>query len=180
MGLLSEEYPEIFAQLVPGQSKAKLITSGSGIKLEWVCEWGHKYVCSVYKRTARNIGCPYCSGNRVLPGFNDVATTNPEIAKKWIDSTVLPSDVTFGSGQKVLWDCGHGHIYRRKVREIVNGVSCRVCYDKKGLLTFHCCATQTYFQSLFLQLRKRRMNSMLSRLKSSAGAATRDTYTSLL
>lgn len=56
MGLLSEEYPEIFAQLVPGQSKAKLITSGSGIKLEWVCEWGHKYVCSVYKRTARNIG----------------------------------------------------------------------------------------------------------------------------
>lgn len=131
MGLLSEEYPEIFAQLVPGQSKAKLITSGSGIKLEWVCEWGHKYVCSVYKRTARNIGCPYCSGNRVLPGFNDVATTNPEIAKKWIDSTVLPSDVTFGSGQKVLWDCGHGHIYRRKVREIVNGVSCRGCYDKK-------------------------------------------------
>lgn len=31
----------------------------------------------VDKRTSRNFGCPYCSGKRVLSGFNDLNSLNP-------------------------------------------------------------------------------------------------------
>ena len=52
----------------------------------------------------RGNGCPYCSGHRVLVGFNDVWTTNPEIAKLLAD----PLDgykYTKGSNQKVRFRC---------------------------------------------------------------------------
>ena len=28
-------------------------------------------------------GCPYCSGRKVLAGYNDLATTHPGIAAMW-------------------------------------------------------------------------------------------------
>lgn len=49
-------------------------------------------------------GCPYCSGHRVLVGFNDVWTTNPDVAKLLVD----PSDgykYTQCSNQKVHFQC---------------------------------------------------------------------------
>ena len=50
--------------------------------------------------------CPYLSGNTVWPGFNDLQTINPELAKQWHptkNGTLTPSQVTYGSNRKVWW-----------------------------------------------------------------------------
>lgn len=79
------------------------ITSGSSKEVWWLCPKGHSYSMVVNQRTKRGYDCPYCSGHRVLKGINDLATTNPDLAKEWnydknIDLT--PYDVTAGSRKK--------------------------------------------------------------------------------
>jgi hypothetical protein len=55
------------------------VTAGSSKKKTWECENGHQWKASVSDRTTGH-GCPICSGKKVLAGFNDLGTTNPEIA----------------------------------------------------------------------------------------------------
>lgn len=46
------------------------------------CDKGHSYEQVPYLKL-KGIGCPYCSNNKVLEGFNDLKTTNPEILNLW-------------------------------------------------------------------------------------------------
>ena len=51
-------------------------------------------------------GCPYLTGKAVWPGFNDIATTNPELAAQWHptkNGDLKPTQVTAGSQRKVWW-----------------------------------------------------------------------------
>ncbi len=34
-------------------------------------------------RASEGVGCPYCAGTAVLPGFNDLATTHPDLSSEW-------------------------------------------------------------------------------------------------
>ena len=50
-------------------------------------------------RTMRNSGCPYCAGKKVLAGFNDLSTTELEIAAQWhptLNGSLTPQMVTAG------------------------------------------------------------------------------------
>lgn len=50
--------------------------------------------------------CPYLSGQAAWGGFNDLATTHPELCKEWNykkNGTLKPEDVTAGSQKKVWW-----------------------------------------------------------------------------
>ena len=52
------------------------------------------------------LGCPYLSGKAVWSGFNDLATTNPELAAQWHptkNGDLKPTYVTRGSHRKVWW-----------------------------------------------------------------------------
>ena len=54
----------------------------------------------------KGAGCPYLSGDAVWPGFNDLATKAPEIAKQWHptrNGDLSPADVTANSNKKVWW-----------------------------------------------------------------------------
>ena len=52
-------------------------------------------------------GCPYCSGHRVLKGYNDLSSTCPELLKDWDyeKNKIKPDEVTKGSNETVLWKC---------------------------------------------------------------------------
>lgn len=55
-------------------------------------------------------GCPYISGHQVYPGFNDLLTLKPHIAKMWHptkNGTKTPQEFTPQSGQKVWWAYSH-------------------------------------------------------------------------
>ena len=59
-----------------------MLSTGSNQKVYWKCENGHSWSASLKERTNRSnrkgTGCPYCSGNKVLTGFNDVSTLFPD------------------------------------------------------------------------------------------------------
>ena len=50
------------------------VSIGSHKKVIWRCEKGHEWEAAVKSRTINKTGCPYCSHNKVLAGFNDLAT----------------------------------------------------------------------------------------------------------
>lgn len=82
----------------------------AGLSIDWVCHLGHIWSETVAARAIYGTGCPYCSGHRVLAGFNDLATVNPEVAMQWHqDNELRPEDVTAGSNIRVKWLCPQGH-----------------------------------------------------------------------
>lgn len=75
-------------------------------------------------------GCPVCGGKRVIKGYNDVATTHPELLYLFKDKKEAEA-VSIGSGKKVTLvcqDCGHD----KKIllsNYLKNGIGCQYCSD---------------------------------------------------
>ena len=114
------------------------VTAGHNAKKLWQCATGHEYLASVNQRTQVSSGCPYCSNQKVLSGFNDLATHRPDLASEahgWD-----PSTVTRNSGVKKRWMCEVGHQWSATVDHRSQGQGCPSCartgYDpnKKGFL----------------------------------------------
>jgi hypothetical protein len=96
----------------------------SNKKVSWRCPLGHLYIASIDKRTTGS-GCPICDGKIVLSGFNDLATTNPDLAAEadgWD-----PTTVTQGSDKKVKWKCDEGHEYSSTLANRTGGKGCPTC-----------------------------------------------------
>jgi len=108
-------------------------TVASHDKTWWKCSLGHSYEAMVFSRTReKRSGCPYCTGKKVLPGFNDLATLKPKLAREWhlsLNGDLEPKDVTLGSNKKVWWKCSEGHVWQAFVfaRTKPNGTGCPVC-----------------------------------------------------
>lgn len=95
----------------------------------WVCPQGHKYdMCIAYR--AQSQGCPVCLNRRILPGYNDLATTNPDLLDQWDyrKNTVIPQQVSHGSGKKIWWICSKGHSYQQAIsKKTSRDFGCPVC-----------------------------------------------------
>ena len=81
------------------------LTLGSGQKVWWKCKKGHEWEAAILNRT-KGSGCPYCRNFYALPGYNDLATFYPNLAKEWNyekNEGLKPTNVTFGSHKKVWW-----------------------------------------------------------------------------
>lgn len=75
--------------------KSTEVSIGSHKKVIWRCEKGHEWEAAVKSRTINKTGCPYCSHNKVLAGFNDLAMLLPDIATEWSERNypLLPTQV---------------------------------------------------------------------------------------
>ena len=94
------------------------VTIGSTKQVWWKCDLGHSWQTTPNDRTSAHVGCPYCSGRRVLQGFNDLATKNPPIAAEWDyerNGALMPEQVTSKSNRIVWWRCPAGHEYKAPV-----------------------------------------------------------------
>jgi hypothetical protein len=114
------------------------LTAHSGKKVGWRCAQGHSWTSSLDNRSKGN-GCPICSGNQVLAGYNDLATTNPELAAQadgW-DPTTLSSF----SHRKVGWRCTQGHTWSATVADRSSGKGCPICANKQVLVGYNDLAT---------------------------------------
>ena len=71
------------------------VSIGSHKKVIWRCKKGHEWEAVVKSRTINKTGCPYCSHNKVLAGFNDLAMLLPDIATEWSERNypLLPTQV---------------------------------------------------------------------------------------
>lgn len=82
------------------------VTVGSHKKVIWKYRLGHEWTASVKSRSINGSGCPYCSHNKVLVGFNDLATVVPEVADEWSEKNEKkPTEVTAFANRKAWWKC---------------------------------------------------------------------------
>lgn len=118
---LQTQFPAISAQWHPvknGTLTPDQVVAGSNRYVWWQCHLGHEWRAKIVDRTRNTTGCPYCANQKVLAGYNDLATTHPEIAKQWhpaLNGMLRPTDVTAGSTRRVWWICPEGHIWRTAV-----------------------------------------------------------------
>lgn len=108
-----------------------MITAGSPKKVWWICPLGHSYHADPHHRI-NGKGCPICAGRKVLAGFNDVESQRPDLMPFWNykrNGTLLPSQVTKGSGKKVWWTCSCGTEFQASVS--ATSGRCPVCANNK-------------------------------------------------
>lgn len=123
----------------------KDVSYGSNKKVWWRGECGHEWQASPHSRTGKNSpGCPYCSGNRVLAGFNDLASRFPEIAAEWSEKNypLRPDEVTAFSNKKAWWKGKCGHEWYALISSRSDGHGCPYCEDHKLLKGFNDFASQ--------------------------------------
>ncbi len=105
------------------------ITYGSRRMIWWRCANGHEWQAALYTRSG-GARCPYCTGRKVLTGFNDLATQYPALARQWDyakNAPLVPADISAGSQRPVWWRCEKGHSWRAVVRSRAAGCGCPVC-----------------------------------------------------
>lgn len=132
---LATLYPDVAAQwdgMKNGALHPSNVTAGSNRRVWWKCEKGHSYRAVIAQRVQRGDGCPYCANRKVLPGFNDLATVQPLVAKQWhetLNGALTPEMVTAGSHKKAWWQCSYGHVWKAAIysRAGVQQCGCPVC-----------------------------------------------------
>lgn len=109
------------------------VTPNSDKKVWWKCSKGHEWQASIADRN-QGRGCPYCAGKKVFSGYNDLATTNPELALEWHpnrNEPLSPTMVVSGSHKKVWWKCSKGHEWQATIDNRNRGNRCPVCEKEK-------------------------------------------------
>ena len=134
---LADVYPELAAEFHPTKNKgltASDFTCGSGQKAWWICDKGHEYETSIFTRT-RGSKCPICAGKKVLAGFNDLATTHPQLIFEWRsqqDDDITPQSVSHATRKKAWWICSTcGHEWKANIADRAKGSHCPECSRNK-------------------------------------------------
>ena len=93
------------------------------------CRFGH-----IWSSTPHDVldgyGCPYCAGNATLKGYNDLWTTNPEMARM-LKNPSVGYEISRGSHREVDWICPNcGALKASSPKQIYSyGLACSRCSD---------------------------------------------------
>lgn len=92
-------------QSYSSKNSTDILNIKSGHKYYFIGDCKHEFLSLPYNAfgTGR-LNCPYCCGRRVLKGFNDIWTTNPEIAIL-LENAEEGYKYTVHSNKKLIWGC---------------------------------------------------------------------------
>lgn len=123
--LAKEWHPTKNGELMPHD-----VTQGSHKKVWWKCNKGHEWQVNIHNRTGGGNGCPYCANQKVLKGYNDIATTHPHLIEYFNDIEDAYTR-TYSSSKKVELKCPNcGHTKAMQIKELTHqGFSCDLCSD---------------------------------------------------
>jgi hypothetical protein len=131
---LQTKFPDIGAEAYGWDPST--VKAGSPQKKDWKCALDHIFSSRIADRTNQGTGCPFCSGQQILKGFNDLQTKFPHIAAEaygWDPSTVVA-----GTDQKKDWKCPLGHIFSSRVVDRTRkNAGCSICSGKQVLTGFN-------------------------------------------
>jgi len=142
--------PDIAKQWHPtlnGELTADMVAVGSGRKIWWICEKGHEWPATINNRTKpKGNGCSVCSGHKILPGYNDLASLRPDVVAQWhptLNGELTADMVAVGSGRKIWWICEKGHEWPATInsRTKPKGTGCPICSGNKVLTDYNGLAT---------------------------------------
>lgn len=146
--LVSEWHPTKNGDLTP-----ETVSFTAAKKVWWLGKCGHEWDMAVHARTKSGQNCPYCSGKRVLAGFNDLATTHPHLAAQWHPelNTLSLQEVSAGSTKKAWWlgDCKHE--WEAAVQSRKKGSGCPYCANRKVLAGFNDLASRQELAHIVLE-----------------------------
>ena len=134
MKSFAETYPELVKEwskenkLSPNE-----VSYGSNKMIMWEGSCGHRWIASA-KNRGHGHGCPYCTGNKVQEGLNDLATLYPRIAKEWSarNYPLEPSEVTAKANRIVWWECSKcRQEWQARIADRTDGHGCPVCSGEK-------------------------------------------------
>lgn len=134
---LAQKYPTIAKQWHPtrnGKLLPEMLAAKSNMRVWWMCEKEHEWQAQPKDRIA-GYGCPYCSNQKILPGYNDLATTNPDLAKEWHptkNGDLTPQMIPAGTEKKVWWICQKGHEWQAIVYSRNKGKGCPICAHERS------------------------------------------------
>lgn len=136
--LAAEWHPAKNAPLLPSQ-----VAAGTKKKVWWKCHLGHEWEAAVSSRN-KGSGCPYCAGQRAIPGVNDLSTVSPGLAAEWHPSKngpLCPNQIMPKSSKKVWWLGKCGHEWEAVVSSRTAGSACPYCSGHKLLPGYNDLAT---------------------------------------
>ena len=141
---LATKRPDLAAQWHPslnGDRTPESVTCGSGDEVWWYLpyedpETGEHFDFewpAIVSNRSKGSDCPFLSGRAVWPGYNDLASKCPSIAKEWhpLKNRKKTTDQIFirETTPKRWWLCLEcGHVWRAsEYAHIVEGVVCPNC-----------------------------------------------------
>lgn len=117
---LYANYPELCKEWNYEKNKLKPqnVLPESNKIVWWKCSKGHEWQASICNRN-KGRGCPICSNKKVLVGYNDLLTTNPELAEEWNyekNIPLEPQEFSYGAHKRVWWKCKNcGHEWKTSI-----------------------------------------------------------------
>lgn len=127
---LQTAFPDVSRTWSPkNELKPSDVSPASNREVLWVCKNGHEWKARIADRTAGH-GCPYCAGHKVWKGYNDLATTHPDLIFEWSDKneSMSPEVITYKNRTNVWWHCSKcGHEYQAVIYAKANGRICPFC-----------------------------------------------------
>ena len=129
---LQTKYPDIAAEWHPtknGDLTPNKVLSGVAKRVWWRCKFGHEWETTINSRTTNKSGCPYCAGQKIMPGVNDLATLYPDVLKEWNyeKNIIAPNEIMAHTRKKVWWKCPSGHDYLMTTASKTRGRGCPTC-----------------------------------------------------
>lgn len=106
-------------------------------KVQWVCNEGHvferPFAHVTRVNTKSDFNCPICTGRIIIVGYNDLATTRPDLAAEWDyeRNDLTPQQVTKGSHKDIWWKCSYGHSWKARISARDYGNGCPHCSKVK-------------------------------------------------
>lgn len=95
-------------------------------KKETVLHWR-----AVIKDRVSGNGCPYITSGKLLKGFNDLVTTNPDVALDWDyqkNVGIFPEQYSAGSHKNVWWKCRTCDTeWKSTIKDRTGGTGCPFC-----------------------------------------------------
>ncbi|MCM3778805.1 zinc-ribbon domain-containing protein [Microbacterium hydrocarbonoxydans] len=132
-----------FHESLNGDKTPDNVIASTKVKFWWRCKLGHEWQAAGSNRV-KGTGCPFCSGLRVLAGWNDMATTHPQLVDEWHESRnpgLRPENVRAGTPKQLWWRCAEGHEWQARGADRRRGSGCPYCTHQKVLVGFNDLAT---------------------------------------
>ena len=127
--LTNEQFQKKLKQDNPSIS-TNTIYKGNKTLMDCTCQYNHKFTTKAFNLIYNKTGCPVCSGLLVSVGYNDMWTTNPELASLLAN----PEDgykYKQYSDKKVNWRCPSCNeiLFKRISTVRQHGLVCNKCSD---------------------------------------------------
>lgn len=128
------------------------VSYGSGKKIWWQCfDYADHFWEASVANQRKKPRCPFCSGSKILKGFNDLETRYPEVFAELHPTKNAEIDVdsvTPKSAEKIWWLCAEGHEWEAIVFNRTSGSGCPQCAGYSVI------TGKTDLQTLFPELSK--------------------------